>query len=102
MADVLSPKDINPPTLKKLFDEAYMDTTLDNDGDLRVEEDGLGCYVLPINNGDRVKLLTVWQARGGCPSEKRLEFARKVNAAGYGLRDDGGELLRGKREQERD
>ncbi len=79
MSDVLSPKDINPPTLKKLFDEAYLETTLDNDGDLRVEEDGLGCYVLPINNGDRLKLLTVWQARNGCSAAKRLEFANRVN-----------------------
>jgi len=79
MADVLSPKDINPSSLKKLFDEAYLETTLDNDGDLRVEEDGLGCYVLPINNGERIKLLTVWQARQGCSGDKRLEFANRVN-----------------------
>jgi hypothetical protein len=79
MAEVISPKDINAPTLKKLYDDAYMDTTLDNDGDLRVEEDGLGCYVLPINDGNRVKLLTVWQARRGCSPAKRLEFANRVN-----------------------
>ena len=79
MADVLAPKDINPPTLKKLFDEAYLDTAVDNDGDLRVEEDGVGCYVLPINDGHRIKLLTVWQARRGCTPAKRLEFANRVN-----------------------
>jgi hypothetical protein len=79
MADVLSPKDINPPTLKKLFADAYMETILDNEGDLRVDEDGLGCYVMPHNNGDRIKLLTVWQARAGSSLQKQLEFANRVN-----------------------
>jgi len=79
MAEVLSPKDINPSTLKKLFDDAYLETTLDGEGDLRVDDEGLGCYVLPINNGERIKLLTVWQARGASSAARRLEFANRVN-----------------------
>lgn len=80
MADVLSPREAKDPnTLKSLFEDAYMDTTVDSDGDLRVEEDGLGCYVLPINDGNRIKLLTVWQARSGSTPSKRLDFANRVN-----------------------
>ena len=80
MADVLSPREAKDPSaLQNLFEEAYMDTTVDSDGDLRVEEDGLGCYVLPINDGNRIKLLTVWQARSGSTPSKRLEFANRVN-----------------------
>ena len=78
--DVLSPREVEDTnTLKSLFDDAYMDTSLDNDGDLHVDEDGLGCYVLPINEGSRIKLLAVWQARSGSTRSKRLEFANRVN-----------------------
>ena len=76
---VLSPKDINSSTLKQMFEDAYMEAIVDHDGDLRVDEDGLGCYVLPHNEGDRIKLLTVWQARQGCTVARRLEFANRVN-----------------------
>ena len=76
---VLSPKEVSSHVLQELFDEAYLDTTLDSDGDLRVEEDGLGCYVLPVNEGRRIKLLTVWQARNGSTPAKRRDFANRVN-----------------------
>jgi len=79
MSEVLAPQDISPTMLKQMFDDAFMDTSIDSDGDLRVEEDGLGCYVLPINQGDRIKLLTVWNSRSTVPASLVLDFANRVN-----------------------
>jgi hypothetical protein len=80
MSDLLLAKDLQKPAaLKGCFDAAHFETILDNEGDLRVEDGGLGCYVLPINGGTSIKLLTVWQARKAASPEKRLAFAQRVN-----------------------
>jgi hypothetical protein len=34
---------------------------------------------MPYNGGQRIKLLTLWQARGNCPVKKQLEFVNQVN-----------------------
>jgi hypothetical protein len=75
--DLITPDNLSKELLKSIFDDALMETSFDNEGDLRVRED-LSCFVLP--NKDRIRLLSFFGFEPHVSQQKRLEFVNRVNS----------------------
>jgi Putative bacterial sensory transduction regulator len=76
MPDLISPENLSKEYLKSLFDAAFMETSYDWEGDLRVKE-GLSCWVFPSE--DRIKLLATFGFKSHATRAQRLEFVNRVN-----------------------
>lgn len=76
MPDLITLENLSKEILKSLFDAAFMETSYDSDGDLRVK-DGLSCWVLPSE--DRIKLLAAFGFDARATRAQRLEFVNRVN-----------------------
>ena len=74
--DLILPENLSKEALKEIFDNAFMETSFDKDGDLRVR-DGNSCFVFPRE--DRIRLLSVWGFKPETPAQKRQEFVEQVN-----------------------
>lgn len=75
---MLTAANLSVDRLKAVFDAAYMDTEIDSDGDLRVQ-DLLGCYVTPVESGEWIILTTHFSARDGSTRRERFEFVNRFN-----------------------
>lgn len=75
--DLITPDNCSKELLKSIFDDALMETSFDNDGDLRVQDD-IRCFVLP--NNDRIRLLALFGFKPQVSQQKRLEFVNQVNS----------------------
>lgn len=64
--------------LRQLFDEAGLDTRVDDDGDLVVTR-GVTCYVLPAEHGEQIMLLTYAGIKDSADRSQKLEFCNRVN-----------------------
>jgi hypothetical protein len=56
--------ELSGPVLKKIFDDAFLTSRLDDDGDLIVEIDGLKTRVMPDAPKDLFKLFAVFGNKG--------------------------------------
>jgi len=77
--DNLTPEALNVPTLKSVFDSAYLETKLDSDGDLMVR-DGIWCFVLPTQSKERIQLMVLFGVKDGASRMSRLELTNRINA----------------------
>jgi hypothetical protein len=76
--EIVTPELITIPMLKSLFDAAFMETSIDSDGDLYVKAD-TGCYVMPTKSKDRIHLLAQFRADEKSSRQARLELANRIN-----------------------
>ena len=76
--EVVHPQNISKDMLQSLFESAYMDTSRDSDGDLRVK-DGYSFYVFPHKEGNRILLIAGFGAKPESSIADRLSFVNKVN-----------------------
>ena len=77
--DLITPENLSKELLKSVFDAAYMETSYDDDGDLRVKED-VRCWVLlPGEKRDRIHLLTIFGLKPEASRQQRLELANEIN-----------------------
>ncbi|MDZ7268380.1 MAG: YbjN domain-containing protein [candidate division KSB1 bacterium] len=74
--DLVTPENLSTELLKSMFDAAFMETSIDEDGDLQVR-DGIGCYVFARE--DRIRLMTLFRSKEGASRQELLEFANRVN-----------------------
>jgi hypothetical protein len=76
--ELIHPEEVNSTLLKQLFDDAYMETSIDSDGDVRIK-DKYSCYLRSDAEG---KMLTVYAIFGFSESAEpagKLEFVNRVN-----------------------
>lgn len=79
MADeIVHPKDISGKMLHSLFTSAYMDASLDSDGDLMIKE-GFSFWVFPQADGRRIRLMGLFRANSSSSLSDRLVFVNRVN-----------------------
>ena len=79
MADeLILPEAINSDTLKKLFEEAYMDVSVDTDGDLIVK-DNYRCYLRPDPDGRLISIYAIFGANAAAVDQDKLAYVNKVN-----------------------
>jgi hypothetical protein len=76
MPDLITSDTVSKEMLKSIFDRAFMETSYDSDGDLRIK-DGISCWVMP--EPDRIKLVSHFGFRPGSIRLKRLEFVNRLN-----------------------
>ncbi len=84
MAESLSPTDIVTPEkvsvsmLKAAFDSAFMETSVDEHGQLRVQAD-VWFYVWPSDRGDHIRLLAPCGLKEGADKDAAASFAKRIN-----------------------
>lgn len=76
--EVIQPEHIAVEQLRMLFDEAGLQTNIDNDGDLTVTS-GVTCYVIAPQPCERVLLLAFLGVKDDTEQQQKLEFANRVN-----------------------
>jgi len=75
---ILNPEDVSTEGLRKIFDDAYLETLLDSDGDL-VVRDGYRVLVMPRENGERIRLMSMFGVDPDSALADRLQLANKIN-----------------------
>ena len=77
--ELIAPDNLSKEYLKSIFDAAFMDTSYDSDGDLKVQE-GLNCYVFPEQERkDRVRLMTMFRFKPEASELLRLQAVNRIN-----------------------
>ena len=76
--EILLPENLTKTGLKEMFDAAYMDVSLDGDGDVVVRE-GYRCFVFPAENGSWIRLASVFNSTETSTELSRLQFANTIN-----------------------
>ena len=74
--DMITPDNVTKEMLKTIFDAAFMETSFDSDGDLRVTEE-ISCFFLLRE--DRIRLHSVFGFKPHISQEQKLEFVNKIN-----------------------
>ncbi|MEO3742187.1 YbjN domain-containing protein [Plantactinospora sp. B5E13] len=79
MADeILTPENVSTERLRQIFDQAYLETSIDEDGDLEVT-DGISCWVRASSDGRRIQLMTLIRVDQASSMESRLQLANRIN-----------------------
>lgn len=76
--EILGPGDINSATLKAIFDDAYLETSVDADGDVQVR-DHYSCWLRPDPDGRLILVYAVFGAREEVGQAAKLDFVNHVN-----------------------
>ncbi len=78
--DLITPDNLSKELIKSILDAAFMDYSVDNEGDLRVKE-RVNCWLLPKNEQprDRINLLCVFGFRREATQLQRLEVVNRIN-----------------------
>jgi hypothetical protein len=76
--ELLLPEAVSVEALKALFDENYMDTSIDSDGDLIVS-DNFRCYLRPDPDGRLVLVYAIFGAADTAQDVDKLAYVNRVN-----------------------
>jgi len=77
--ELITPDNLSKEQLKSILDAAFMDTSYDDGGDLKVK-DGINCFVFPDENRrDRVRLMSLFGFKPEAPEFLRLEAVNRIN-----------------------
>lgn len=77
--ELITSDNLSKELLKSVFDAAFMETSYDSDGDLKVK-DRVNCFVLPnMERKDRVRLVTIFSFKAGTSELQRLQAVNRIN-----------------------
>jgi len=76
--DLVTPENLTKELLHSIFDAAFMETSWDSDGDLRVK-DQIHCFVLPTEKKDRIRLISIFGFKDDASQVQRLECVNNIN-----------------------
>jgi hypothetical protein len=76
--DLLSPGNMTIEELARLFEEAYMEVSIDADGDLLIEDE-YRCFLRPDLDGRLLAACAVFGARPYADEQAKLRFVNRVN-----------------------
>jgi hypothetical protein len=74
----MGPESMTVPALKAMFDAAYLETSIDSDGDL-VIKDGYRCFLRPDPDGRLLAACSIFGAKEGASPAAKLEYVNRVN-----------------------
>ncbi len=77
--ELIGPENLTKDLLKSIFDAAMMDVEVDDEGDLFVRDASIGCYVLPSDAKDRIRLLAFFKQNENVSHQDKLEVANEIN-----------------------
>jgi hypothetical protein len=79
--ELITPDNLSKELLKSVLDAAYMETSFDNEGDIRVKEQQVTCFVFPNQERkDRVELMALFDLKPEASELLRLQAANRINA----------------------
>ena len=80
MTDELITQDnLSKELLKSVLDAAFMETSFDDDGDLKVK-DAVSCFVFPnLERKDKVQLLAIFGFKSEASELLRLQAVNRIN-----------------------
>ncbi len=76
--EFIYPEGINQDALKQLFEEAYMEVSVDTDGDLIVK-DNYRCYLRPDPDGRLISIYAIFGANPSAAQADKLAYINRVN-----------------------
>lgn len=77
--ELITPENLTKERLKAVLDAAFMETSYDNDGDLRVH-DRIKCLVLPnLERKDRIQLVALFGFKPQSTELERLQAVNRIN-----------------------
>jgi hypothetical protein len=76
--EFIYPEGISQDTLKKMFEEAYMEVSVDTDGDLIVK-DNYRCYLRPDPDGRLISIYAIFGASATAAPADKLTYINHVN-----------------------
>jgi hypothetical protein len=77
--ELITPENLTKERLKGILDAAFMETSYDSDGDLRVH-DRVKCLVLPNEERkDRIQLVALFGFKPGSGELERLQAVNRIN-----------------------
>jgi len=77
---LITPENLSKELLKSVLDAAFIETSFDSDGDLKVRE-GVNCFVFPNDERkDRVRLLALFRFKPEASELLRLQAVNRINA----------------------
>jgi hypothetical protein len=76
--EFIYPEGINVESLKVLFEEAYMEASVDTDGDLIVK-DNYRCYLRPDPDGRLISIYAIFGCNPAAMEQDKLAYINKVN-----------------------
>ena len=77
--ELVTPENLSNELLLSIFDAAFMDASLDDDGTLRVKEK-VRCLVMPSEAKDRIRLVCIFGFKPESSEQQRLECVNKINS----------------------
>jgi hypothetical protein len=78
-AELIYPENITKEGLRDLFVQAYMDASLDEDGDVLVKEQ-YRSYLVPSSDAAWIRLYSPFKANEQAAQEDKLAYVNKINA----------------------
>lgn len=79
MAEALMDRDnLSSEMLRELFEDAYMEVEVDEDGDLTIREN-FRVYVFPSADAGYIRFASFFKARPEAPREAKLRFVNAIN-----------------------
>ena len=76
--EFIYPEGISADALKALFEEAYMEVSVDTDGDLIVK-DNYRCYLRPDADGRLISIYAIFGAAPEAADPDKLAYINRVN-----------------------
>jgi hypothetical protein len=76
--ELIYPEEITTDALKALFEEAFMEVSLDTDGDLIVK-DNYRCYLRPDQDGRLISIYAIFGASETAAEAHKLAYVNRVN-----------------------
>ena len=76
--EIITPESANSATIKQLFEDAYMETSLDTDGDVKIK-DGYTCFLRADPDGRLIALYAIFGANPAAMQPAKLEYVNRVN-----------------------
>lgn len=77
--ELITPENLSKEMLKSVLDAAFMETSYDKDGDLKVKDE-CNCFVFPNEeHKDRVQLFVMFGFKSGTSELQRLQAVNRIN-----------------------
>ena len=78
-AELIYPENVTKEGLRDLFIAAYMDASLDEDGDVLIKE-SYRSYLVPNSDASWIRLYSPFKGNEAASMEDKLAYVNKVNA----------------------
>lgn len=79
MSEMIPPEQVTNSRIKSIFDGAFLDTAITDDGDVRVTEGGIKILVSVDTGKQLVRYLMLFGYRKGAREKDQLELVNELN-----------------------